>query len=297
MELSEYEMTIAAQLVDPDSIETSWEDIAGLDDIIDDIKATVILPLKSPDLFDRSDLHQAPKGVLLHGPPGCGKTMLAKATAKEAGARFINLEVPALTDKWYGESQKLAAAVFTLAIKVQPCIIFIDEIDSFLRSRSSQDHEATAMMKAQFMMLWDGISSSKRCSVVVMGATNRPQDVDKAILRRMPAMFQIGLPKKEKRQSILDLVLFRERMEGVSTEDIAEQTEGFSGSDLKELCRNAAMIRVRELRSRVLANDTTLKPSDLRPISGEDFVHAVRKMKESKVLAAGRFAFSDEGLD
>jgi len=297
MDLNEYEMTIAAQLVDPDSIETSWNDIAGLEEIIDDIKATVILPLKSPEIFYNSELHQAPKGVLLHGPPGCGKTMLAKATAKEAGARFINLEVPALTDKWYGESQKLAAAVFTLAVKVQPCIIFIDEIDSFLRSRSSQDHEATAMMKAQFMMLWDGISSSKRCSVVVMGATNRPQDVDKAILRRMPAMFQIGLPKKDKRQSILELVLQNERMDDVDIELIAEQTEGFSGSDIKELCRNAAMIRVRDLRSRVLANDCTLKPSDLRPITGQDFTAAVRKMKESKVLAAGRFVLNEEGLD
>lgn len=90
MELSDYELTIAAQLVDPSSIETTWDDIAGLDDVIEDIKATVILPLKSPDLFSRSELHQAPKGVLLHGPPGCGKTMLAKATAKSAGARFVS---------------------------------------------------------------------------------------------------------------------------------------------------------------------------------------------------------------
>lgn len=290
-------MTIAAQLVDPTSIETTWADIAGLEDIIDDIKTTVILPLKSPDLFSHSELHQAPKGVLLHGPPGCGKTMLAKATAREAGARFINLEVPALTDKWYGESQKLAQAVFTLAVKVQPCIIFIDEIDSFLRSRSSQDHEATAMMKAQFMMLWDGISSSKRCQVVVMGATNRPQDVDRAILRRMPAMFQIGLPKKDKRRSILQLVLNKEKMEDkVDINQVAEFTEGFSGSDLKELCRNAAMIRVRELRGKSL--DVNLTSNDLRPMTVQDFDVAIQKMKESKVLAAGRIlAMTEDGLD
>lgn len=174
LSLSEYELSIAAQLVDPDSIETTWDEIAGLDSVIEDIKATVILPLKSPELFCRSELHQPPKGVLLHGPPGCGKTMLAKATAKEAGARFINLEVPALTDKWYGESQKLAAAVFTLALKLQPCIIFIDEIDSFLRSRSSHDHEATAMMKAQFMMLWDGLSSARHCQVCITFFTSIP---------------------------------------------------------------------------------------------------------------------------
>lgn len=89
LQLNEYELSIAAQLIDPQTLETSWADIAGLDDIIDDIKLTVILPLKTPELFARSELHQPPKGVLLHGPPGCGKTMLAKATAKAAGARYV----------------------------------------------------------------------------------------------------------------------------------------------------------------------------------------------------------------
>lgn len=208
------------------------------------------------------------------------------------------MEVPALTDKWYGESQKLAAAVFTLAVKVQPCIIFVDEIDSFLRSRSSQDHEATAMMKAQFMMLWDGISSSKRCQVVVMGATNRPIDVDKAILRRMPAMFKIDYPKKCERIALLQLILRNDRIAcEVSLDHIADQTENFSGSDLRELCRNAAMIRVREVRDRVLANDCTLSASDLRGISGPDFENALSKMKVSKRLATGRELFADNGLD
>jgi SpoVK/Ycf46/Vps4 family AAA+-type ATPase len=216
--------------------------------------------------------------------------MLAKATAREAGARFINLEVPALTDKWYGESQKLAAAVFTLALKLQPCIIFIDEIDSFLRSRSSHDHEATAMMKAQFMMLWDGLSSAKHCQVVVMGATNRPHDVDKAILRRMPAMFQVGLPGKEKRKEILSLVLSRELLNpDIDLEHISNMTEGFSGSDLKELCRGAAMYRVREITPQIIENQAmgmsnAIVFSGLRPITMSDFTSAVRKMKESKVL-------------
>lgn len=119
---------------------------------------------------------------------------VAKATAKEAGMRFLNLDASALTDKWYGESQKLATAVFTLAVKIQPCIIFIDEIDSLLRSRDTHDHEATAMVKALFMSMWDGLITDNKCCVIVMGATNRPQDVDKAILRRMPASFYIGLP-------------------------------------------------------------------------------------------------------
>lgn len=100
---------------------------------------------------------------------GVGKTLIAKATAKEAKTQFINLDLSILTDKWYGESQKLTAAVFSLAVKLQPCIIFIDEIDSFLRSRNQHDHEATAMMKAQFMSLWDGLITDPNCTVIVMG--------------------------------------------------------------------------------------------------------------------------------
>ncbi|TKC46042.1 hypothetical protein EI555_013899 [Monodon monoceros] len=165
VKLSEYEMSIAAHLVDPLNMHVTWSDIAGLDDVITDLKDTVILPIKKKHLFENSRLLQPPKGVLLYGPPGCGKTLIAKATAKEAGCRFINLQPSTLTDKWYGESQKLAAAVFSLAIKLQPSIIFIDEIDSFLRNRSSSDHEATAMMKAQFMSLWDGLDTDHSCQV------------------------------------------------------------------------------------------------------------------------------------
>uniref|UniRef100_A0A8B9K4U6 ATPase family AAA domain containing 1a n=1 Tax=Astyanax mexicanus TaxID=7994 RepID=A0A8B9K4U6_ASTMX len=140
------------------------------------------------------------------------RTLIAKATAKASGCRFINLQASTLTDKWYGESQKLTAAVFSLAVKLQPCIIFIDEIDSFLRNRSSLDHEATAMMKAQFMSLWDGLETGECTQVMVMGATNRPQDVDPAILRRMPTTFHVGLPNATQRQEILRLILSGENV-------------------------------------------------------------------------------------
>lgn len=316
MNLTEYELSIAAQLIDPRDISISWDSIAGLEEITQELRETVILPIQKRHLFTGSQLIQPPKGVLLHGPPGCGKTMIAKATAREAGARFINLEVAALTDKWYGESQKLASAVFTLAVKIQPCIVFIDEIDSFLRSRDSQDHEATAMMKAQFMCLWDGLITDPDCQVVVMGATNRPHDVDKAILRRMPAMFHVGLPNQQQRAGIIKLVL---ETEGVSKDvnitKIARLTEGFSGSDLRELCRNAALYRVRDLlriekhqggvHKEVSDDEETFhdarqsgakEGSDddetfhdaLRPICMEDFTNALAKMKNSKVLAHQR---------
>ena len=127
-------------------------DIGGLDSIVSSLQESVIYPLVYPSLYSStSSLLQAPKGVLLYGPPGCGKTMLARALAKESGATFINIAVSALANKWYGESNKLIAGLFGLARKVQPSIIFIDEIDSFLRERSQGDHEVTAMMKAEFM--------------------------------------------------------------------------------------------------------------------------------------------------
>nr|XP_005995310.1 PREDICTED: ATPase family AAA domain-containing protein 1-A-like [Latimeria chalumnae] len=161
--LTEYELNIALHLVDPRSIKVTWRDIAGLDDVITELQETVILPFQKRHLFQGSKLFQPPKGVLLYGPPGCGKTLIAKATARASGCQFINLQASTLTDKWYGESQKLTAAVFSLAVKIQPCIIFIDEIDSFLRNRSDLDHEATVMMKAQFMSLWDGLDTGPDC--------------------------------------------------------------------------------------------------------------------------------------
>ena len=127
-------------------------DIGGLDPIVSSLRESVIFPLQYPNLFtSSSSLLGAPKGVLLFGPPGCGKTMLAKALAKESGATFINIAASVLTNKWYGESNKLVAGLFGLARKTQPSIIFIDEIDSFLRERAKGDHEVTGMMKAEFM--------------------------------------------------------------------------------------------------------------------------------------------------
>ncbi|XP_003743323.1 ATPase family AAA domain-containing protein 1 [Galendromus occidentalis] len=291
--LSEHEMAVAAQLVDPKNIPISWDSIAGLDDVVQEIKETVILPIQKRHLFVGNSLIEPPKGVLLHGPPGCGKTMIAKATAKEAGARFINLDISMLTDKWYGESQKLAAAVFSLATKIQPCIIFIDEVDSFLRVRDSTDHEATAMMKAQFMSLWDGLATDNRNYVLIMGATNRPRDLDRAILRRMPAMFHIGLPNVKQRVGILDLLLHDELLaDEVDIESLAKLTDGFSGSDLKELCRGAAVNRFRYLAGSSDSKNSDSNGSDdeifhdaLPPISLDDFMNSITKMQTSRVHA------------
>ncbi|XP_011477808.1 ATPase family AAA domain-containing protein 1-A isoform X3 [Oryzias latipes] len=297
--LTDYELNIASHLVDPQTIKVSWKDVAGLEEVINELQDTVILPFKKRHLLPGSKLFQPPKGVLIFGPPGCGKTMIAKATAKASECKFINLQAPTLTDMWYGESQKLTAAVFSLAVKIQPCIIFIDEIESFLRNRSSLDHEATAMMKAEFMSLWDGLDTSLTTQVMVMGATNRPQDVDPAILRRMPATFHVGLPDMRQREDILRLILAGENLSNaINLKQIAERTQGYSGSDLRELCRDAALYRIRDYVRKeemrqigLLLQDSEEEelPVDkekLRPVTQLDLLFGLEKMKESNRATA-----------
>ncbi|KAK0398503.1 hypothetical protein QR680_002623 [Steinernema hermaphroditum] len=280
VELTEHEMRIATLFAPPeDCIEP--EQIGGHDELWTEIDDRVILPLalmaRSKMNGDRlSSLVAPPPGVLLYGPPGCGKTLMARAIAKSANARFLNLDLSILTDKWYGESQKLTAALFSVAVKFQPTIIFIDEIDSFLRNRSTTDHESTAIMKAQFMTLWDGFASGTN-EIMVLGATNRRSDVDEAILRRMPAQFKVPMPSCRSRAQILEKILIDEHVAtNIDYLDIASHADHFAGSDLREACRMAALIRVRkDLKS---ARGSKLKA--VQPIQEADLREAVLKMKQ-----------------
>ncbi|CAF1273065.1 unnamed protein product [Adineta ricciae] len=284
---NEYEMCVLADLINPVDIKVTWQDIGGLDEIIDNIRQTVIYPLQHPELFSRSKLLTSPKGVLLYGPPGCGKTMLAKAIAREAGANFINLQVTSLLDKWYGESQKRTAAIFSLARKLQPTIIFIDEIDSFMRTRQNDDHECTRMVKTQFMTLWDGLETDDGDPtlnrILIIGATNRAQDLDAAILRRMPTRYHIQSPNIIQRVKIFELILSNEDLDtDVDLEELAKQTSNYTGSDINEICRQAAMQRIVELcNNRSTTNDNEEHLSQLRPITRADFLEALRKVHDS----------------
>ena len=292
-DLNEYEHIIASEIIHHDDILVRFEDIGGLDPIVDSLREAVIYPLTMPHLFnDMNQLLGPPKGVLLYGPPGCGKTMLAKALAKESGAVFINLHISTLTEKWFGESQKLVRAVFTLARKVQPAIIFIDEIDSFLRERQSSDHEVTGMMKAEFMSLWDGLSSTSNDRILILGATNRYNDIDRAILRRMPKRFPVSLPDQDQRVKILSLLL---RDVDIVDRDasilrMAKVTNGYSGSDLKEVCRNLMMVPVREhfakLKGTGLDSNQPATQGPQRPLEFGDFIKAYREYTEGVYVEA-----------
>uniref|UniRef100_A0A2K5IGE8 AAA ATPase AAA+ lid domain-containing protein n=1 Tax=Colobus angolensis palliatus TaxID=336983 RepID=A0A2K5IGE8_COLAP len=252
VKLSEYEMSIAAHLVDPLNMHVTWSDITGLDDVITDLKDTVILPIKKKHLFENSRLLQPPKG--------------------------------------YGESQKLAADIFSLAIKLQPSIIFIlfYFILFYYYTLSSRvhvsDHEATAMMKAQFMSLWDRLDPDHSCQAIVMGAANRPQDLDSAIMRRMPTRFHINQPALKQREAILKLILKNENVDRhVALLEVAQETDGFSGSDLKEMCQDVALLFVREY-----VNSTSEESHDedeIRPVQQQDLRWAIEKMKKSKDAA------------
>ncbi|KAI0478768.1 AAA-domain-containing protein [Xylariaceae sp. FL0804] len=279
--LNEYENLVAMEVVAPEDIPVGFDDIGGLEDIIEEVRESVIYPLTMPQLYSHAaPLLSAPPGVLLYGPPGCGKTMLAKAVAHESGASFINLHISTLTEKWYGDSNKLVRAVFSLARKLQPAIIFIDEIDAVLGTRRSGEHEASGMVKAEFMTLWDGLTSANThglpARIVVLGATNRIRDIDEAILRRMPKKFPVSLPDKSQRLRILQLVLkdTKTDAQNFNIDYIARVTAGMSGSDIKEACRDAAMIPVREYIREHRATGSSLSSIDPRRVRGmrtEDF--------------------------
>ncbi|OSX78402.1 hypothetical protein BU14_0109s0001 [Porphyra umbilicalis] len=277
--MSACEVALTSELVFPEDIETGWADVGGLDGIKQELVEEVVYPLVRPDLFVPpslrgadaaagggdalralgrvSSLLSAPKGVLFYGPPGTGKTMLAKALAKESGALFLSVSPSSLLSKWVGETNQLTRGLFSLAARVAPAIIFLDEVDALFRARSSAaggEHEVSREMKAEFMSLWDGLTTNSTGGVVVIGATNRPADIDEAILRRMPKAFEIPLPNGDGRVAILRRLLADIPVAvDFDVDAVAAVTVGYSGSDLKELCRTAARVPMREVMASVRA--------------------------------------------
>eukprot|EP00494_Astrolonche_serrata_P022062 UN22318 len=221
-------------------LNVTWDSIAGLEQQKRVLRESIIWPIKNPQLFT-DDLLNPAKGVLLFGPPGTGKTLLGKAIANEVDATFFSISASSLTSKFFGQSSKLVKALFSLAEYHSPSVIFIDEIDSLLTKRGDKDFEASSRIKTEILIRMEGASTNTDSRVVVIGATNRPEQIDEAARRRLSQKLYIPLPELVSRRALIKHMLSKQKDGCTMSEDdiieVAEKTEGFSGADLTELCR------------------------------------------------------------
>ena len=251
----------------------TFNDIAGLQYAKDLVKEMIVWPMKRPDIF--TGLRRAPKGLLLFGPPGTGKTLVGKAIAHESGATFFSISSSSLTSKWIGEGEKLVRTMFAVAAYREPAVVFIDEIDSLLTQRKSDDNEASRRIKTEFLVQMDGTGSAGQGRVLTIGATNRPQELDEAARRRFIKRLYIPLPSQEDRLILLNVLLEKNR-HNLSDQDLAnlsKDTAGFSGADLKALCNDAAMGPIRSMTAKMMES---VNADDIPPITYRHFCQSLR---------------------
>ncbi|KAL8908116.1 MAG: hypothetical protein Q9207_001008 [Kuettlingeria erythrocarpa] len=264
-ECNRHEKKLLNGMIDPSDIRTTFENVHASKETIQTLKDLTLLPLACPQEFDYGVLaEQSISGLLLYGPPGTGKTLLAKAVAKEGGATILEISGADLYDKYVGEGEKLVKAMFSLARKLKPCIVFIDEVDAILGSRDGGNNRTSHRdLINQFLREWDGM---KEVTALIMVATNRPFDLDDAVVRRLPRRILVDLPTEKDREGILRILLKSEVLDaGVSLAKLAADTPLYSGSDLKHLVVTAAQACVRE--NYESANSASSSPSGIAAAS------------------------------
>jgi transitional endoplasmic reticulum ATPase len=260
-----------------------YEDVGGLKPVITKVREMIELPLKHPELFDRLGI-DPPKGVLLHGPPGTGKTMLAKAVANESDAYFISINGPEIMSKYYGESEKALRDLFEEAEKNTPAIIFLDELDSIAPKRGDVTGEVERRVVAQLLSLMDGLKERK--NVIVIGSTNRPEALDMALRRpgRFDREIELGVPDMEGRMEIFQIHTRGMPLdEDVVLEDYAKRTYGFVGADISAVGREAAMNALRRILPEIDLEEPTIPKEilDRLIVQKDDFEAALREVQPS----------------
>ena len=259
---------------------TTYEDIGGLHEEIQRVREMVELPLRHPELFQRLGI-DPPKGVLLHGPPGCGKTLLARAVANESEANFFSINGPEIMSKFYGESEARLREIFQQAQQNAPSIIFIDELDAIAPKREEVTGEVERRVVAQLLALMDGLSG--RGNVIVIGATNRPSALDPALRRpgRFDREIEIGVPDKQGRYEILQIhTRGMPLAEDVDLKKLSEMTHGYTGADLASLSRETAMKALRRYLPQINLEEERIPPSVLEKmeITMNDFIEAYKEV-------------------
>lgn len=270
--------TIESEILD-NSPKISWMDIAGLDSQKTKIIEMIVWPFSNPDIF--KGIRAPPRGLLLFGPPGTGKTMIGKAIASDTNFTFFSISASSLTSKWVGEGEKMVKALFMLASAYQPAVIFIDEVDSLLCSRSENENEASRRIKTEFLCQMEGTNTNPNERLLFIGATNRPQELDDAALRRFVKKLYIPLPNHKGRASFLKNLIQKEMEMGNSyelddneIEEIVHETKGYSGADLRNLCAEAALNPIRDV-----IDITKLVKEKLRATNISDFKFALKQVK------------------
>jgi transitional endoplasmic reticulum ATPase len=259
---------------------TTYEDVGGLHEEIQRVREMVELPLRHPELFQRLGI-EPPKGVLLHGPPGCGKTLLARAVANESEATFFSINGPEIMSKFYGESEARLREIFQQAQQNAPSIIFIDELDAIAPKREEVTGEVERRVVAQLLALMDGLSG--RGNVIVIGATNRPGALDPALRRpgRFDREIEIGVPDKQGRHEVLQIhTRGMPLAEDVDIKKLSEMTHGYTGADLSSLGRETAMKALRRYLPQINLEEERIPPSVLEKmqVTMEDFLNAYKEI-------------------
>lgn len=237
--------------------DTSWDDIGALQSVREELQTAIVEPIKHPEVYAAVGIN-APAGVLLWGPPGCGKTLLAKAVAAESKANFISIKGPELLNKFVGESEAAVRRVFTRARSSVPCVIFFDELDALVPRRDDQGSEASARVVNTLLTELDGLN--ERAGIYVIAATNRPDMIDEAMLRpgRLETPLFVDLPGPKERQEILSTLLRAKPIDQISEIlelATSEQCKGYSGADLGALLRQAGYAALRRSSARIELED------------------------------------------